>query len=115
MRIAYRHHASNEIRGGRILFLAVCLALAFIAIMGRLFFIQVIAHYRYQKLADDQHLRKADYTAQRGQVFAHDHTNEPGDALYPLAVNKTFYEVYIVPNEISQPVNTAEVLSTTLG
>ncbi len=87
----------------------------FLAIIVRLFFIQVVAHGYYQDLADAQQTQRALVSGTRGQIFAHDHTNAKSDELYPLAVNKEFYEIYINPTEVARPQNTAQKLSEILG
>ncbi|MEK7583752.1 MAG: penicillin-binding protein 2 [Patescibacteria group bacterium] len=99
----------------RLNWLAGGMVVAFVAVIVRLFFIQVLAHEYYLDLADAQHTRFADIAAKRGVIYARDHTNEPESTLYPLAISKAFFEIYLTPSEITRPINAADLLSEVLG
>ena len=99
----------------RLKWLAGIVVVAFLTVIVRLFFIQVLAHEYYRDLADAQHTGFADIAAQRGTIYARDHTNELESELYPLAISKTFFEIYLTPSEITQPVNAADLLAEVLG
>ena len=99
----------------RITIISVVILLFFLAVVWRLFWLQVLAHEQYATAALIQHFRQAEVSATRGQIFARDHTNSQSEDLYPLVANKILYEVYINPTEITRPQNTAEALASALG
>ena len=99
----------------RLVSVAGVIAVLYVAVIVRLFFIQVVAHASYQVQADRQHLGKSDTAALRGEIFARDHTSDASPGLYQLAVNKKLYDISLNPSLITQPANTAEVISKILG
>jgi len=99
----------------RIRILSWVVVIVFGVILVRLFFVQVVAHGYYQGLADRQQMREVTEPVLRGEIYARDRTAEQSDDLYPLAVNRTFYEVYLVPNKITRPINTAQALHDIVG
>lgn len=113
MVLKYRQHRPAR-PSKRLTVIALVFFFLLAVMISRLFFIQVLAHKYYQDLADNQHLRKSDSLALRGEIFAHNHTNGEEDTPYPLAINNTVYEVYLNPSEITRPINTAETLAEIL-
>ena len=75
----------------------------------RVYFLQVLNHEYYQDLADNQHSILQNLIPQRGEIFL-----KEGDELYPLAVNKVVKKAYAVPREMSEPDETAIILSEIL-
>ncbi len=61
-------------------------------VITRLFSLQIIQYNYYSAWAKDQHQIYQELLAQRGEIFTRD--------LSPLAINKEFYQVYIIPKEI---------------
>lgn len=107
---------SNNVRGEisgkhwRIYTLIFSVFFIALAIITRLYSLQVIANETYRNLADNQHKITAEIEARRGEVFL----KEKGDT-YPLAVNKQFQMLYGVPKEIENGDETARKIASVLG
>ena len=76
-------------------------------IVGRLIFIQVFKYQYWRALAQGQQKFFAFLQEERGEIFFQDKTN--------LAINQNFDLVYLVPNEIKNPEETADILSSILN
>lgn len=91
----------------------VFLRLAFLAagglILARLVFLQVATHDKWVAMASDLHDAEIEITADRGEVFIQD-----GDHIYPLAVNREYPTVYLVPKEVQEKERIASELSRIL-
>jgi cell division protein FtsI/penicillin-binding protein 2 len=101
-------------------------------ILARLFSLQILQYDYYNVLAQDQHEIYTELFPQRGEIFIQDlsdsqrtrrHLSEATAAgqanqenYYPLAINKEFYQVYIIPKDIadSEKENLAERLTQLL-
>lgn len=82
------------------------------AVIGaRLFMLQVKDHAEYLVKAESQQQYVEAIEPERGEIFL---TDKDG-ALQPIAVNKRFPYVYLVPKEIEDPAVVAAVLSEILG
>ncbi|MBP7060633.1 MAG: penicillin-binding protein 2 [Candidatus Moranbacteria bacterium] len=92
----------------------VFLALLFIgggAVIFRLFFLQVLSHDKWVALAQGQHNASLELSADRGEIYMHD-----GDTgRYPLAVNREYQMVYVVPKDITEKDSAAFELARVLG
>jgi cell division protein FtsI/penicillin-binding protein 2 len=78
-------------------------------IFARLIFLQVATHDKWVALAFDLHQAEIEITADRGEVFIQD-----GDHTYPLAVNREYPTVYLVPKEVLEKDRIANELSRIL-
>lgn len=81
-----------------------------VAIILRLFYLQVLDHDQFTVKAADQHHGEYTVNADRGEIFLLD-----GDNLYPIAVNKEYEMTYIAPKEIADPALIARELSGILN
>jgi cell division protein FtsI/penicillin-binding protein 2 len=95
---------------GRVRMIAVFIFVAGALLIGRLYFIQVVSHDKWVAIADDQHNAFQELAADRGEIYMRD-----GDGRYPLAVNREYQMVYIVPKDIEDKDHVALVLSGILG
>lgn len=98
---------------GRIYFFILLILAAGGILATRLFFLQVASHDKWIALAEGQHLAFQELSADRGEIYMHD-----GASLYPLAVNREYDLLYVVPKvlrEASQKDRAAFVLSEILG
>ncbi len=77
---------------------------------ARLFHLQVNRGEYWVALAQNQHSLSRALLADRGNIYGHD-----GSSLIPLAVNREYQTVYIVPRDILDPKQTAVLLSAVLG
>jgi stage V sporulation protein D (sporulation-specific penicillin-binding protein) len=99
-----------ESRHWRIYFLVFFIFLSAGLIISRLYVLQVMAHEKYLKIAENQHQVFEELTPERGQIFLSDE-KEP----YPLAVNQKLQMAYAVPKEINDRENTASEISAALS
>ncbi|MBI4090678.1 MAG: penicillin-binding protein 2 [Candidatus Komeilibacteria bacterium] len=111
----HSRNISQKSKSNRLTVLSLFLGLLFVALIGRLFFVQIVAHDYYKALADDQQLLTVESSPYRGEILSRDHTNQGDGVTYVLASNKTFYEIYLNPMQVTRPINTAESLSQILG
>lgn len=77
------------------------------AIIYRLYFLQIIQGDWYSLLASDQHQVSSQLRSERGKIMLHEKLNGR-DQLYPLATNKDFAFLYVVPKDIQDPQSLAE-------
>lgn len=94
----------------RVYVLAGGVFLVGIIILTRLYFIQVVSYEKWAALAEDQHNAFWELAAERGEIFLHD-----GDVRYPVAVNREYQTLYVVPKETKEKDRVAAELSRILG
>ncbi len=73
-------------------------------VLTRLFLLQILRYDDYSALAQDQHQFLQTLFPQRGEVFMQDlSSNQRSQEKYyvPLAVNKEFKRIYLIPRDIS--------------
>ena len=87
-----------------------CVFFVAIAIVIKLYVLQVMAGDEYKDMASRQHNMRSAIAAQRGEIFMKDDI-EP----YPLAVNQQLMMAFAVPREIPDPQVVANGLSSILG
>jgi len=92
------------------------IGLVFIVIVIRLFSLQIIKHSFYKKLAANQHQNFETIYPLRGEIFMKDkRTNSDSRSLlFPIAINKEYWNVYAVPKEIKEKEETVVKLSPLL-
>lgn len=76
--------------------------LCFLSIGVKLYSIQIINFDLYTVLAAKQHQVNNELLPERGRIFIKDNIEGKTDALYPIASNKEFAHVYVIPKKISQ-------------
>jgi len=79
------------------------------ALLYKLFSVQIRQFDLYTALASSQHQIQSQLMPERGQIFLAERVNEQ-EKLYPLATNKDFAAVYVVPKDIAAPGELAEKL-----
>jgi cell division protein FtsI/penicillin-binding protein 2 len=85
--------------------------IAFVLILvGRLFYLQVIQHGHYNAKASNEHIRKYQIPASRGEIFVKDGTSN-----VPLALNQTLKLVYADPALVKDKPAAASELAKILG
>ena len=80
-------------------------------IVARLFYLQIIKGKLWQVAADEQHKIEQVLLQRRGEIFMVDHLD---GSLLPAVINRSLSLIYAVPNEISNPKMTAEILADIL-
>ncbi|MBL7155351.1 MAG: penicillin-binding protein 2 [Candidatus Portnoybacteria bacterium] len=87
----------------RISLLIVIIFLVGSGVLTRLFSLQILQYDYYSVLAQDQHGLDKILFPQRGEIFIQDLSDSRRnnqENYYPLATNKEFYQVYIIPKDI---------------
>jgi len=89
--------------------IAIAFLLIALAIISRLFMLQIFEHNYYSTFALSTHEIYKRLYPERGQIFFQDSRNSTE---YPAAINRQYYLLYAVPKEIpdSQVSSTAETL-----
>ena len=80
-----------------------------LAVVYRLYYLQVASHDLYIALASSQHQVSNKLEPERGKIFIQDRDSNGEDTkLYPIATNKEFAHVFAVPKDIDNPVDAAQ-------
>jgi cell division protein FtsI (penicillin-binding protein 3) len=90
----------------RVRIIYTCLLLLCAVFVVRLFYLQVIRHDYYQKLALRSQLKQYEVPARRGIILAHD-----GENITPLVLNEKKYTLYADPFYIKNPLKIASEVS----
>ncbi len=90
-------------------FTAILVLSGFI-LAGRLVYLQIFQHGRYIVQASNEHTRKYEMPAKRGELYVHD-----GDGTSPIALNQTLKLVYADPRYIADKNDAAAKLAGVLG
>lgn len=104
-------HSSLLAGAGRVRMLFVLLLLFGLAVVGRLFFLQVMSHDKWVAMAENQHTASSELSADRGEIYMHDGEIDR----YPLAVNREYQMVYVVPRDVEEKEEVSRELSRILG
>ncbi len=91
--------------GWRIQAVIIVIFLIGSGILARLFSIQILQYDYYYAFAQDQHQLYEKLFPKRGEIYIHDlsaNTRTEENPYSPLAVNREFYQVYLVPRDIKQ-------------
>ncbi len=81
----------------------------FVVFIIRLFYLQVLRHDYYQKVALNVQLKQYDIPAERGAIRAYD-----GDQIVPLVLNEQKFNITADPKLIKNPAKTAGILKPLL-
>jgi len=90
-------------RHWRIYLLLIIILLVGGGVLARLFSLQILQYNYYSVLAQDQHQLYKTLFPERGEIFLQDLSlsrRNGNEVHYPLAINKEFQQVYLVPNKI---------------
>jgi len=102
-----RHNFNME----RLDYLKLAVVLTTIAIIFRLFQLQVVSYAFYNDLAVNQYNNLSTITAKRGEIYLKNHkTNE----MVPIATNRTMDMVYADPNVIENKEETSRLIAPIL-
>lgn len=80
------------------------------AVIGKLYFLQVVDHDLYAALAQSQHQAEKALEPDRGSIFVQDSQALMGGRMYPIATNKDFALVFAIPEEVMDIDGTAQIL-----
>ena len=76
-------------------------------LLVRLFFLQIVEHRFYFKIANEEHIVSVDLQPKRGTIFDRN--------MRPIAVNLNRDSIYANPREIKDRIKTAKILSVVLS
>jgi cell division protein FtsI/penicillin-binding protein 2 len=80
------------------------------AIVGRLFYVQIIKHQMYIAEANSQQQTETTLIPERGKIYLEDDKSGPDSSvLYPLATNEQFALVYAIPKDIQNPAEAQDI------
>ncbi len=99
----------NRISTNRLRLVVAIIFLLIGALVYKLFAVQIGQCDLYTALASSQHQVYSQLKPERGKIFLSEDINGQ-EKLYPLATNKDFAMVYVVPKEITDPRGFAEKL-----
>lgn len=91
----------------RFVAILVIICTLFVALLGRVFYLQIISGKHLQVLASEQWLRDLPLTSKRGEIYDANGVS--------VATTITTYDVYVRARNVSQPEFLAQQLSTLLG
>jgi cell division protein FtsI/penicillin-binding protein 2 len=96
-----RRDNRNNPHNNRINILIAIVFLFGLAIVARLFYVQIIKHQAYLTQANNQHNSSTKLMPERGKIYIVDNQhNADSETLYPLATNKQFALIYAVPRDV---------------
>lgn len=98
----------GSLRDPRLVVITVIGALAWAAIIARLFTVQVLQREWYTGLATGQRELVARLVPERGEIIVHDRRHPNGR--FPIATNRRTFTIYAVPAEVADPRTTARKL-----
>jgi cell division protein FtsI/penicillin-binding protein 2 len=81
-------------------------------LLGKLFYLQIIKHDYYLQLGLEQRAIAKDVLPERGRIFSL--ASAASQELYPLAVNKVYYEINVDPSKITRPQNVTDIFTAVL-
>lgn len=94
----------------RVFWLSAVTILAFAVMVARLFYVQVLEHDFYVKLADKEQIKQFTLRASRGEIYAMD-----GDTPVKLVMNTTVYTVWADPTLVTDKQKVIEVMNRVAG
>lgn len=92
---------------GRVFFIYFCFFAAVLILLGRLYALQIRDYSEFSAQAESLHETTAILTPQRGLIYCQDKNKE----YIPLAINKKYFSLYVVPKEIENPEKISEALA----
>ena len=102
---------SDELRQRRRLGLFRLLVVGLgLVLLGRLSYLQVVMHGKYQAQAADEHTRKYQVPARRGELFVYD-----ADMLEPIVLNQTLKVLYADPRYVGDKTAAAQKIAAVTG
>ena len=100
----------NFQKGSRIKILATILVCIMAIFIVRLFYLQIIKHSYYVKIANSEQVKRLTIPSKRGGIYALD-----GDTPVPLVMNQTVYTVFADPQTVSDSAKVIKVIKQIAG
>ncbi|MDO8581963.1 MAG: penicillin-binding protein 2 [bacterium] len=96
----------------RLRFIFFCFCLFGVAVIFRLFQLQIVNHAVWAARASAQQEREQSLFPARGNIFMQDSSSF--DGVYPLAINRPQSFFYAIPKEVKDPARTARLIAPLL-
>lgn len=106
--ISHTRRSGNIPRDHRLHLFGSTVVLLFLIIGGRLFQLQVLGHETYLAQAASEHKVSHELPPERGNIYFQDRIS---GKLFPAALNKDTYTLFVEPNRITDKARTAEKLA----
>lgn len=100
-------HMSGRSLNRRLLLTVLALAVCFVGLLGRAFYLQVVKAAEYSQKAQEQHVVSSTLPVKRAAIVDRDGT--------PLALTKETVSVCADPTKVPDPVSAARMLAPVLG
>ena len=100
----------NKVNNNRLRLVVAIVFLLMGSIIYKLYSVQISQFDMYTAMASSQHQVYSKLVPERGKIFFGAREQNGGEKLYPLATNKDFAEVFIIPSEVAYPAVMAEKL-----
>ncbi len=105
----FRTNKKYEISNLRLNTLQGVIFLLLISVVVRLFYLQILQNDYYIEQGLSQRYMIRELTPERGRIWSLA-SSGAGEELYPLAINKVYYDISVNPLEITRPQNIADIL-----
>jgi cell division protein FtsI/penicillin-binding protein 2 len=105
-----KQRTDESAQGRRLRWLLFFMFVVVVGVVSRLFVLQIVHSEEYTRQAQDQRSALAELYPDRGEVFLRDE----GSGFYPLAINRPYFSVSIVPKEIIDPDAVTNLLADVL-
>lgn len=110
----FRVNKTHEISNLRLNTLQGVIFLLMALMVARLFYLQVMQNEYYVEQGLSQRYMIKDISPERGRIWSLA-SHESDTDLYPLAINKVYYDLVVDPAQITRPQNIADILVEALG
>ncbi len=104
-----RHSVKDAVNSSRLRLIVAVVFLLMGSLLYKLYSVQIGQFDLYTAMASSQHQVYSKLKPERGKIFLSENKNGV-EKLYPLATNKDFAEVFIVPKDVAYPQVMAEKL-----
>jgi cell division protein FtsI/penicillin-binding protein 2 len=106
----HKNRSNIAVNNNRLRLVVAVIFLFIGSLIYKLYSVQIGQFDMYTAMASSQHQVYSKLVPERGKIFFGEKTVTGEEKLYPLATNKEFAEVFIVPSEVTNPQVMAEKL-----
>ncbi|MFA6416843.1 MAG: penicillin-binding protein 2 [Patescibacteria group bacterium] len=106
----HKNRSSIAVNNNRLRLVVAVIFLLIGSLVYKLYSVQIGQFDMYTAMASSQHQIYSKLVPERGKIFFGERSQNGSEKLYPLATNKEFAEVFIVPSAVVNPAVMAEKL-----
>ncbi len=106
----HKNRSSIAVNNNRLRLVVAVIFLLTGSLVYKLYSVQIGQFDMYTAMASSQHQIYSKLVPERGKIFFGERSQNGSEKLYPLATNKEFAEVFIVPSAVVNPAVMAEKL-----